>query len=84
MQYKAIPGHSIEPDKDLRTLANIAAKFGNVHAKGKDALSKPIEYTTSSHPWKDKFYYDPAVERAFDMLVVKVLSVKDEIASWFK
>jgi hypothetical protein len=83
-EYKAIPGHSIEPDKTLKILAKIAAKFGHVHAKGKDQQSRPVEYTTSKHPWKDKLYYDPVIENAFDMLVVKVLTIKDELISLFK
>ncbi|WP_113905672.1 DUF4747 family protein [Aliidiomarina celeris] len=83
-EYKAIPGESIELDEELKTLTNIAAKNGEVSAKGKDELSKPVFYSTSKHPWIDKLYYDPNVESPFDMFVLKAMEVKDEILSWFK
>lgn len=83
-EYKAIPGESIELDEELKTLTNIAARNGEVSAKGKDDLLKPVTYSTSTHPWTDKFYYDPNIESPFDMFVIKALDVKDEILSWFK
>lgn len=83
-EYKAQSGESIELDEELRTLTNIAARNGEVAAKGKDELSKPVTYSTSKHPWSDKIYYDPGVESAFDMFVLKALEVKDGILSWFK
>jgi len=83
-EYKAIPNKSIKIDKELKILSNIAAKFGSVLAKGRDEEDRPIEYKTSEHPWKDKFYFDPSVELGSDMFISKVLSVKDEVLSWFK
>lgn len=82
-EYKAITGSSIKPDRELKILAGIAAKFGEVTARGKDKLSRPVEFITSKHPWKDKVYYDPAVENPFDTFLVKILSVKDDLISWF-
>jgi len=83
-QYKAIPGQSITIDQDLKILANIAAKNGEVTAKGKDDLSKPQIYATSRHPWKDKFYYNSSVDSPFDLFVMKAKSAKDELLSWFQ
>ena len=80
-QYKAIPGRSIKIDQDLKVLANIAAKNGEVTAKGKDDLSKPQIYATSRHPWKDKFYYNSSVDSPFDLFVMKAKSAKDELLS---
>lgn len=83
-EYKAVPGKSIELDDELKTLTNIAARNGEVTAKGKNDQSKPISYSTSQHPWTEKLYYDPNIESPFDMFVQKAMDVKSEILSWFK
>ncbi|QYK02417.1 DUF4747 family protein [Shewanella psychrotolerans] len=82
--FKAIDGQSIKLDSDLTTMAKIAANNGMVSIKGKDINSKPIEYSTTSHPFLSKIYYNSKVQDSFSALVDLTLSLKDEITKWFK
>ncbi len=80
----SIPGSSITPDEDTKTLAKVAARNGSVEVKGRDAQDHPVEYKTQNHPWKTNEYYDPNVETAHDTFANAVFVAKDEIEGWIK
>ncbi|WP_316368298.1 DUF4747 family protein [Candidatus Thiodiazotropha sp. CDECU1] len=58
-EYRAIDGQTITPNTKTKTLAEIAANNGNVYAKGKDQMGKPIKESTKQHPREDTYYFDP-------------------------
>lgn len=82
--YKAIQGASITIDKELITMAKIAASNGKVVIKGKDANSKPIEFSTTNHPLTKKQYFNPKVQDAFSVLCDLSSKLKDDIIEWFR
>lgn len=82
--YKALPGKSIEMDKDLDAMAHVAAKNGHITLKGKDNTSKPVIFSTKSHPYVYTEYYDPDSQAVFDIFETISKSIKQEISNWFK
>jgi hypothetical protein len=81
-QMSSIPGQSIKPDKDTTTLAKIAAKNGNVTAKGKDQQNHPVNFQTEDHPWVLTDYYDPELESAYETFKNAALDSHAELADW--
>ncbi|MGR6034931.1 MAG: DUF4747 family protein [Candidatus Nitrosoglobus sp.] len=83
-QYTAINKESIKTDDELEQVARIASKNGEVRAKGRDKENKPLEYSTSSHPFTDNYSYDPMVEAPGEVFIHKVIEMKDTVLSWFR
>lgn len=52
-------GSSLEPDEDMKTLAQIAASNGKVTGKGKDQNNNTLDESTRDHPWGYTIKYDP-------------------------
>lgn len=80
----AIPGTSISPDSETKTLAHIAAKNGSVAVKGRDLSDHPVEYTTVNHPWEHTEYYDPKIENAYNTFTNTVFQFREEVENWIK
>lgn len=80
----SIPGTSITPDPDTKTLAHVAARNGLVEVKGRDQTDHPVEYTTEDHPWKHSEYYDPGVETAYNTFANSVFQFKEEVEGWIE
>jgi len=78
----AVPGISLEPDEDTKTLANIAAKNGSVGVIGRDQQDHPIEYKTENHPWTIAEYYNPKIETAYNTFSNAVFKARQYIESW--
>lgn len=83
-KYKAVSGESIEMDEELRTMAHISAKNGSFSVKGKGADSKPVEFSTTTHPWRQNEYYDPDLESPFELFSRIAVEMKDVITEWFR
>lgn len=83
-KYKAVTGESIEMDDELQTLAHISAKNGSFLVKGKGLDSKPIEISTTAHPWRQSEYYDPDAESPFEIFSRVAIEMKDVITGWFR
>ncbi|NMG04927.1 DUF4747 family protein [Azoarcus taiwanensis] len=81
-ELTSIPGASIAPDPDTRTLAQVAARNGLVHVKGRDNTDHPVEYNTVDHPWQHSEYYDPSVETAYNTFANAVFAVREDVESW--
>ncbi|NVJ65986.1 MAG: DUF4747 family protein [Gammaproteobacteria bacterium] len=83
-EFKAEEGKNIEMDNDLTTMAHISARNGMTFIKGKDLELKTQEFSTKSHPWTLKEYYDSGVELPFTVLARIANSLKDNVVNWFK
>lgn len=82
--FKATSGQSIEMDADMEAMAHISAKNGSFYMKGKDLNSRPVEFSTKTHPYIVTDYYDPNTQMVFDIFSSITLQLKDHISSWFR
>lgn len=84
VSYKAASSNGLALNKDVETLARVAARNGEVYVKGKDIDSKPKEFSTKKHPLLETDYYDPALELAFSVFIEVADRVKAAILSRIK
>jgi hypothetical protein len=52
----------LNPDKETKTLAQIARSNGKVEGRGQDADGKSVSLSTADHPLRDTVKYDPVSE----------------------
>lgn len=83
-KYKASRGESITMDEELETMAYISSKNGHFYIKGKDANSKPQEYSTEKHPFVTTEYYNPSIESSFELFTTMAESLKTVVTGWFR
>ena len=79
ISYKAASPDGLELDKEVETLARVAARNGDVYVKGKDAENRPQEFSTKKHPLLETEYYDPDSEISFSVFAAIADRVKNEI-----
>jgi len=48
----------LEPDGEIRVLAEVAAENGYVEGKGRDANNQEVKESTKDHPRMDVFHFD--------------------------
>ena len=79
VSYKAANPDGLTLNKEVETLARVAARNGEVYVKGKDIENIPHEYSTKKHPLLEIDYYDPALDLASTIFNAIADRVKSEI-----
>lgn len=73
-QLIAIPGDSIAPDNETRSLASVASRNGNVTVIGRDAAGMRVEESTREKPLVIPEHVNSEVETSMDVLRQKAFS----------
>lgn len=79
ISYKAANADGLELDREVETLARVAARNGDVYVKGKDIENRPQEFSTREHPLLETEYYDPGSELPFSVFSAIADRIKNEI-----